>query len=117
MYCAAGPLAVLVWLNASLVEFVTELLVLMSDLMLMVGPTMMLVHALMVAILCLGLSGISVGLGARLPNLREEDPSIGYGRDEQTHELLLSGQGQLHIEVDGLERERVDRDPAAHRQG
>ncbi len=29
----------------------------------------------------------------------EEDPSISYGRDGQTHELLLSGQGQLHIEV------------------
>ena len=31
--------------------------------------------------------------------LQEEDPSIGYSRDPQTHELLLSGQGQLHIEV------------------
>ncbi len=31
--------------------------------------------------------------------LLEEDPSIGYTRDEQTHDLLLSGQGQLHIEV------------------
>ena len=34
-----------------------------------------------------------------MQRLREEDPSIGYGRDPQTHELLLSGQGQLHIEV------------------
>jgi elongation factor G len=31
--------------------------------------------------------------------LREEDPSINYTRDPQTHELLLAGQGQLHIEV------------------
>jgi elongation factor G len=31
--------------------------------------------------------------------LEEEDPSIKYARDPQTHELLLSGQGQLHIEV------------------
>jgi elongation factor G len=31
--------------------------------------------------------------------LEEEDPSIKYGRDQQTHELLLAGQGQLHIEV------------------
>ncbi len=31
--------------------------------------------------------------------LQDEDPSIGYTRDEQTHDLLLSGQGQLHIEV------------------
>ena len=29
----------------------------------------------------------------------EEDPSIGYSRDPQTKELLLAGQGQLHIEV------------------
>src|SRR5205085_10636870 len=27
------------------------------------------------------------------------DPSINYTRDPQTHELLLAGQGQLHIEV------------------
>jgi elongation factor G len=38
-------------------------------------------------------------IGTAMQRLREEDPSIGYGRDEQTHELLLSGQGQLHIEV------------------
>ena len=31
--------------------------------------------------------------------LEEEDPSIRYARDPQTHELLLAGQGQLHIEV------------------
>lgn len=76
--------------SAGISLFVTELLVLMSDLMLKVGPTMMLVHALMVAILCLGLSGISVGLGAKLPNLREEDPSkiaSGFGG---TLNLLVS---------------------------
>jgi len=38
-------------------------------------------------------------IGTAMQRLCEEDPSIGYGRDEQTHELLLSGQGQLHIEV------------------
>jgi len=38
-------------------------------------------------------------IGVAMQRLREEDPSIGYGRDAQTHELLLSGQGQLHIEV------------------
>ncbi len=68
----------------------TELLVLMSDVMLDVGLTMMAVHVVMVAILCLGLSGISVGLGARLPNLREEDPSkiaSGFGG---TLNLLVS---------------------------
>ena len=31
--------------------------------------------------------------------LIEEDPTIRYSRDPQTHELLLSGQGQMHIEV------------------
>jgi elongation factor G len=31
--------------------------------------------------------------------LEEEDPTIRYVRDPQTHELLLAGQGQLHIEV------------------
>jgi elongation factor G len=30
---------------------------------------------------------------------RKRTPSIKYGRDPQTTELLLSGQGQLHIEV------------------
>jgi elongation factor G len=34
-----------------------------------------------------------------MQRLREEDPSISYSRDPQTHELLLAGQGQLHIEV------------------
>jgi elongation factor G len=34
-----------------------------------------------------------------MQRLREEDPSINYTRDPQTHELLLAGQGQLHIEV------------------
>jgi elongation factor G len=38
-------------------------------------------------------------IGSAMQRLKEEDPSIGYGRDPQTHELLLSGQGQLHIEV------------------
>ncbi len=31
--------------------------------------------------------------------LEEEDPTVRYVRDPQTKELLLSGQGQLHIEV------------------
>ena len=31
--------------------------------------------------------------------LEEEDGTIHYQRDPQTHELLLAGQGQLHIEV------------------
>ena len=51
----------------------TEGLVFLSDLMLGMGPVMITLHLLMVAVLCVGLSGISVGLGARLPNLRETD--------------------------------------------
>jgi elongation factor G len=38
-------------------------------------------------------------IGTAMQRLREEDPSIRYDRDPRTHELLLSGQGQLHIEV------------------
>jgi ABC-2 type transport system permease protein len=68
----------------------TEVLVLLSDVMLEVGSTMIAIHVGMVAILCLGLSGISVGLGARLPNLKEDDPSkiaTGFGG---TLNLLVS---------------------------
>ena len=38
-------------------------------------------------------------ISSAMQRLREEDPSISYARDPQTHELLLAGQGQLHIEV------------------
>ena len=38
-------------------------------------------------------------IGPAMQRLQEEDPSISYARDPQTHELLLAGQGQLHIEV------------------
>ena len=38
-------------------------------------------------------------ISASLARLREEDPTIRYARDPQTSELLLSGQGQVHIEV------------------
>ena len=38
-------------------------------------------------------------ISTAMHRLQEEDPSIGYTRDPQTKELLLSGQGQLHIEV------------------
>jgi elongation factor G len=38
-------------------------------------------------------------ISTSMHRLEEEDPSIRYSRDPQTHELLLSGQGQLHIEV------------------
>jgi elongation factor G len=38
-------------------------------------------------------------ISGSMHRLEEEDPSIRYMRDPQTHELLLAGQGQLHIEV------------------
>ena len=38
-------------------------------------------------------------ISTSMHRLQEEDPTIGYTRDPQTHELLLAGQGQLHIEV------------------
>ncbi len=34
-----------------------------------------------------------------LQRLIEEDPTLQISRDEQTHELILSGMGQVHIEV------------------
>jgi ABC-2 type transport system permease protein len=69
---------------------VTEILVFLSDLMLNMGVVIIALHLVMVAVLCMGLSGISVGLGARLPNLRESDPSkiaVGFGG---TLNLLVS---------------------------
>ena len=38
-------------------------------------------------------------ISTALQRLREEDPTIRYARDSQTAQLLLTGQGQLHIEV------------------
>jgi elongation factor G len=38
-------------------------------------------------------------ISTALQRIREEDPTIQFTRDPQTKELLLSGQGQLHIEV------------------
>jgi elongation factor G len=38
-------------------------------------------------------------ISTALHRLQEEDPTIHYSRDPQTKEALLSGQGQVHIEV------------------
>ena len=38
-------------------------------------------------------------ISSALHRIIEEDPTIRYSRDPQTHELLLAGQGQMHIEV------------------
>ncbi|HYI08277.1 MAG TPA: elongation factor G [Thermoanaerobaculia bacterium] len=38
-------------------------------------------------------------LGAAIHRIIEEDPTIKFTRDEQTKEFLISGQGQLHVEI------------------
>lgn len=60
-------------------------LVLMSDIALRIterAAIIVVIHQVACAVLCLGLSGLAVGLGARLPNLREPSPSkiaAGFG--------------------------------------
>ncbi len=57
-------------------------LVLVSDLMLLMPALPMLLHLATVIVLAAGLSGLSVGLGACMPNFRESDPSkiaAGFG--------------------------------------
>jgi|LakMenEpi03Aug12_release.lakeMendotaPanAssembly.Ray.scaffolds.fasta_scaffold33165_6 ABC-2 type transport system permease protein len=57
-------------------------LVLLSDSMLGIGWPLLLQHELCCLMLCMGLSGIAVGLGARMPELRESSPSkiaSGFG--------------------------------------
>jgi ABC-2 type transport system permease protein len=68
----------------------TEALVVLSDFMLRMSGAMIALHIAMVAVLCFGLSGISVGLGARMPDMKESDPSkiaAGFGG---TLNLLVS---------------------------
>ena len=38
-------------------------------------------------------------MSAAMHKILEEDPSLQYGREEQTREFLLSGSGQQHIEI------------------
>jgi ABC-2 type transport system permease protein len=58
------------------------LLVLLSDSMLGLSWSLIGLHVYCCLLLCLGLSGIAVGLGARMPELRESSPSkiaSGFG--------------------------------------
>lgn len=58
------------------------ILILLSDLMLDMPREAVLLHLLTVLVLAAGLSGMSVGLGAAMPNFRETDPSkvaVGFG--------------------------------------
>jgi elongation factor G len=38
-------------------------------------------------------------LGTAVARIIEEDPTIKFERDQQTKEFLISGQGQLHVEI------------------
>jgi ABC-2 type transport system permease protein len=61
---------------------IAEFLVVLSNVMLGVSWVVLVLHVLTVAVLAAGLSGLSVGLSARLPNFRETDPSkiaVGFG--------------------------------------
>ena len=61
---------------------ISEFLIVFSDIMLGMSWEVVVMHAVTVAVLALGLSGLSVGLGAWMPNFRESDPSkiaVGFG--------------------------------------
>jgi elongation factor G len=38
-------------------------------------------------------------INVALHRIIEEDPTINFGRDERTKEVLIGGQGQLHVEI------------------
>ncbi len=62
--------------------FVGESLIVFSNLMLGMPWVIVIVHALTIGLLGLAFSGMSVGLGACMPNFRESDPSkiaVGFG--------------------------------------
>src|SRR5262249_59382488 len=61
---------------------IAEFLVVLSNLMLGVWWVVLVLHVITVAMLAIGLSGLSVGLSACIPNFRETDPSkiaVGFG--------------------------------------
>jgi ABC-2 type transport system permease protein len=62
--------------------FIAESLIILSDLILRVPWFVILLHAGTITVMAVGLSGLSVGLGACMPNFRETDPSkiaVGFG--------------------------------------
>jgi ABC-2 type transport system permease protein len=68
--------------SASGAALVGAALIGVSDLLLGLGAAAFAIHMLTVFILAIGLSGLSVGLGALMPNFRETDPSkiaVGFG--------------------------------------
>ena len=61
---------------------ISEALILLSDWMLEFPASMWLGHAVLVLAICAGLAAIAVGLGARYPNLKEDNPAkivAGFG--------------------------------------
>jgi ABC-2 type transport system permease protein len=61
---------------------IAEFLVVLSNLMLGIWWPVLVLHIFTVAVLAVGLSGLSVGLSACIPNFRETDPSkiaVGFG--------------------------------------
>lgn len=68
----------------------SALLVLISDILLGIAPLVLILHQAICVLLCAGLAGIAVGLGARLPSLKEDSPAriaAGFGG---TLNLVLS---------------------------
>jgi ABC-2 type transport system permease protein len=77
---------------------IAEFLVVFGDVMLGLPWSLVLVHALAVGVLALGFSGLSVGLGACMPNFRETDPSkiaVGFGGTLN----LVAGLGLLLVVI------------------
>lgn len=69
-FAASGGLVVSIWL------------IIVGDTLLGMDSVTMLLHLLNIVVLAAGLSGLSVGLGAVMPNFRESDPSkiaVGFG--------------------------------------
>ncbi|MEZ6071386.1 MAG: hypothetical protein R3C10_14235 [Pirellulales bacterium] len=70
------------WFAVTVMTALCTALVVSSDMILRLPTSIIVVHLLTCVVLCTGLAGIAVGLGARLPNLRETSPAkiaAGFG--------------------------------------
>lgn len=78
------------WLAILSTVLIGEVLICVSDYMLKIPLILIILHIVTILGICIGLSGLSVGLGALYPNLREDNPSkiiSGFGG---TLNLVLS---------------------------
>ena len=78
------------WFSLAVSVAVSEVLIVLSNVMLETSKEIRILHVVTVALICTALSGMSVGLSAVYPNLREENPSkivSGFGG---TLNLVLS---------------------------